>query len=523
MNETENVKILLVDDEPGNLLAMKSILERPDYDPVLANDGEEALVQVLRNDFAVILLDVSMPGMDGFEFASIIKQREASRTIPILFVTGAPEHKDWIFKAYDVGAVDFLLKPLDPRQVRAKVAVFVELYRQRQEIELQAKQLRERQHRAQAVELERQRFQHERRFRNLADSIPHIVWVAGADGAIQYVSRRWSEVTGRPESMAKGAGWFELVHPDDVADLRASWEESIRGGEPFQFEFRMRYASGALRWNVGRALPERENGSGVVRWLGTFTDADEHMRARDELRAAVNMREEFISVASHELRTPLTALMLRVHRMRRITQEKGDCQWMSGDLESAQAHVERLIALVDRLLDASRMVSGKMQLTFEELDLAELAREVAAGMADQASRSGSEIALHVEQSPVRGSWDRLRVGQLLTNLLSNAIKYGDGKPIDASISVDGDTARIRVTDRGIGMAPEAVERIFGRFERAAPVNQYSGLGLGLYVVAQVVAAHGGVVNVDSRVGKGSTFTVELPRRPALGEQGRDAG
>jgi PAS domain S-box-containing protein len=527
--ESTPVRILLVDDQPGDLLSLKAVLERPDYDLVPAHNGEEALAYVLRNDFAVILLDIAMPGMDGFEVASTVKQREAYRAIPIIFMTASLQHIDWIFKAYTVGAVDFLEKPLDAQQVRAKVAVFVSLFRQRRQIKQQAEQLREHERRVQALEVERVRFQHERRFRNLADSIPHIVWAAGKDGAVEYVSRRWSTATGRPEQTARGAGWLEVVHPDDAGRLRQHWEESIQAGEPFDFDFRLRSPSGSLRWYNGRALPERENGHGVVRWLGTFTDIDEQRRAYVDLRAALLVRDEFMSVASHELRTPLTALQLRLQSMQRVARGNAESERMSTGLEQVLRQVGRLTDLVNRLLDVSRIVAGRLELELEEVDLVELLREVTGGVADQAARAGCALHLHVEQDSVRGAWDRVRVGQVLTNLLSNAFKYGAGKPVDVTVSADERAAHIAVTDRGIGMSPDAVERVFGRFERAVPVTHYAGLGLGLYVVAQVVEAHGGGVRVDTKPGEGSTFHVELPRAgaksqlPATGHREQDVG
>jgi PAS domain S-box-containing protein len=518
-NPPARVRILLVDDQPGNLLSLQGVLERDDYELVLAHGGEEALGQVLRNEFAVILLDVAMPGMDGFEVASIIKQREGYRTIPIIFVTASVHHVEWIFRAYDVGAVDFLQKPLDPRQVRAKVAVFVELFRQKRQIAEQAEQLRAKEQRAQAMELERVRFQHERRFRNLAESIPHVVWVAGKDGGIEYVSHRWSEATGgRPEQTAKGSGWLDAVHPDDAEVLRQRWDESIRAGEFFEFEFRLRSEDGALRWYEGRALPERENGSGVVRWLGTFTDIDDQMRAQQDLREAVRIRDEFLSIASHELRTPLTALMLRLQSVRRAIQGQAEPDRLSACLEVAIRQGERLTELINRLLDASRLVSGRLTLQAADVDLVELVREVAGVMADQAARAGCAVLLHLEPEEARGTWDRLRLGQVLTNLLVNAFKYGAGKPVDLTLSADEGTVRIAVTDHGIGMPPEAVDRIFDRFERAVSSTHYGGLGLGLYVVAQVVAAHGGRVSVETRSGEGSTFLVELPRTRTRSEE-----
>jgi len=137
------VNILLVDDRPSNLLSLKALLERPDYNLVLAASGPEALALVLRQDFAVILLDVAMPRMDGFETASVIKERDQSKLIPILFITASVYDMEHVFRGYTVGAVDYLRKPVDPHAVRAKVAVFVELYRQRKQIEAQAIRLRD--------------------------------------------------------------------------------------------------------------------------------------------------------------------------------------------------------------------------------------------------------------------------------------------------------------------------------------------------------------------------------------------
>jgi len=509
--EAEPVSILLVDDQPGNLLSLQAVLERPDYDLVLAHDGKEALAQVLRKDFAVILLDVAMPQMDGFEVAATMKQREAYRTIPIIFVTASTQHIEWIFKAYSVGAVDFLQKPLDAQQVRAKVAVFVELFRQRLQIERQAERLREQERKTRELELERLRFQHERRFRNLAEALPDVVWVARSDGQLEYVNRRWRECTGAEEQRAKGAGWLDFVHPDDAEALRRLWADSVAVGQPFEFEFRLRTSTGAFCWHRGRALPERENHSGIARWVGTMADVDEHRRAQDDLRAAVRMRDEFLAVASHELRTPLTSLKLRAESMRR-SRDRMTPEKMQNNLDQLIRQVQRLDQLVDRLLDVSRLTTRRLSLKQEELDLSDIAREITRGLADEASRAGCALQVRADE-PVRGTWDRLRIGQLITNLLTNAFKYGAGKPVELTVSGADDTARITVADRGIGIPPEQVERIFGRFERVAPITNYAGLGLGLYVVAQIVEAHRGRIHVDTRPGEGATFRVELPRTP----------
>jgi PAS domain S-box-containing protein len=515
---TEPVSILLVDDPPGNLLSLQAILERPDYDLVLVHDGREALAQLLRKDFAVILLDVATAQLDGFEVAAAIRRHEAYRTIPILFITASTQPIDWIFEGCGVGAVDFLQKPLDAQQVRAKVAVFVELFRQRREMDRQAERLREQERNTRELELERLRFQHERRFRYLAEALPDIVWVATGDGQIEYVNRRFSERTGADEEAAKGSGWLDFVHPDDADALRRHWNESVAAGQPFELEFRLRTSTGSFCWHRGRALPERdESHGGIARWVGTMTDVDEHRRAQDDLRAAVRMRDEFLAVASHELRTPLTSLKLRAESIRRgrdrMTPEK-----VEANLDQLVRQVQRLEQLVDRLLDVSRLTTHRLALKHEEIDLADVAREIARGLADEAARSGCTLQV-LAGAPVRGTWDRLRIGQLITNQLGNAFKYGAGKPVELTVSAADDTACITVTDRGIGIPAEQVERIFGRFERAAPITNYAGLGLGLYVVAEIVEAHGGRIDLSTRPGEGTTFRVQLPRTPPPAQPG----
>lgn len=499
----DRVAILLVDDQPANLLSLEAILSRPDYELVSARDGEEALRLVLQRDFALILLDIAMPGMDGFEVASIIKQRAAFRTIPIIFVTASVGRIDWIYRAYSSGAVDFMNKPLDPHAVRGKVEVFVELHRQKLRIQRQAEQLREQERRL-----------HDQRFRNLADAIPHVVWVARPDGAIEYVSRGWTRWTGRPDASALGEGWLDAAPPEDAQAVRATWGASVRAGQPFEFTLRLRRADGALRWHVGRALPERDESGAVVRWLGTFTDVDDDRRAHEELVAALRMRDEFLQVASHELRTPLAALQLRLETLQRKARDELVPGAIEEGLAQAIRQGDRMAALVTRLLDVTQLAGGGLHLELADVDLAELAREVVSRLGGEAERQRTPIQV-LAPPTLRGTWDRVRLEQLLLNLVGNAIKYGLAQPVEVVVeevpaSADG-LVRVVVRDHGIGIAPDARGRIFHRFERAASSRHYGGLGLGLYLVAQVVEAHGGRIGVESTPGQGSTFTVELPR------------
>ncbi|WP_242360002.1 MULTISPECIES: hybrid sensor histidine kinase/response regulator [Anaeromyxobacter] len=226
-----------------------------------------------------------------------------------------------------------------------------------------------------------------------------------------------------------------------------------------------------------------------------------------ELAEAVRVRDEFMAVASHELKTPLTSLQLRLEALGR--ELEGCDARLAGKLDAALRQTGRLVGLVDGLLDVSRIASGRMRLSREELDLARLSRELGARFAPDASRAGCVLSV-AAPAPVVGRFDRLRLEQLLTNLLSNALKYGAGKPVHVDVTAAGGVARLEVRDEGIGIDPGDVDRVFGRFERAVSPRNYGGLGLGLFIARQIAEAHGGGIALYSRPGEGARFTVELP-------------
>ena len=240
--------------------------------------------------------------------------------------------------------------------------------------------------------------------------------------------------------------------------------------------------------------------------------AIDNARLLDEARQAARARDDFLSIASHELRNPLNALQLVVTGMSRAVSarpEQVDADWVGARLSRMSAQVSRLVDLVDRLLDVSRLSSGPPVLEPERLDLAALAREVAERHGEQLASgqlrlSGDEVVV--------GEWDRLRLDHVLSNLLSNAVKYGDGKPIDLEVSDLGERARIVVQDRGIGIPAELRPRIFERFQRGTVGRRYDGFGLGLWIARRAVEASGGTLRFESEPGEGARFEVELPKR-----------
>ncbi|NBD09845.1 sensor histidine kinase [Corallococcus silvisoli] len=231
-----------------------------------------------------------------------------------------------------------------------------------------------------------------------------------------------------------------------------------------------------------------------------------------DARQAIRLREEFLSIASHELKTPISALQLQVQSLLAGVTRSGasfDPERLKRGLERVDRQVKRQTLLVNDLLDVSRLSAGKLELVLEPLELGALVREVAERFEPEYVRAGTplELALGPE---VRGQWDRLRLDQVLTNLMSNALKYGRGNPVRVSLAVEDGRARVRVRDGGIGIAKEHLPRLFHRFERAVSERNYGGFGLGLWIARQIVEAMGGRIEVDSVLGEGSTFRLELP-------------
>jgi PAS domain S-box-containing protein len=227
--------------------------------------------------------------------------------------------------------------------------------------------------------------------------------------------------------------------------------------------------------------------------------------------SAVKLRDDFLSIAGHELRTPLTALKLQLTALERVGVDAGSRQ----RLEAARRQVGRLTTLTDELLDVGRITTGRLTLELEPVDLTTVTLDVAGRLGEALVSSGSPLTIEAS-APVVGRWDKMRLDQVITNLLTNAIKYGRGRPIQVVVETRGASARFTVRDEGIGIESDKQGKIFERFERAVSPRSYGGLGLGLWIVSQIVAALGGSIRVDSVPDQGSVFTVDLPLEPALG-------
>ncbi len=246
--------------------------------------------------------------------------------------------------------------------------------------------------------------------------------------------------------------------------------------------------------------------------------AVENARLYAASQAAVSLREEFLAIASHELKTPLTGVQIQVQLLQRFA-DQGRLASLPAErtgamLQTAERQIKQLVRLINSLLDVSRIGSGQPDLHPEELDLAALLRETLAGLSPELAVYNSPLVM-AAAGPVVGWFDRERMVQVVTNLVGNAVKYGRGRPVEISLTMEAGLALLIVRDQGIGIAPDQLERIFNRFARAVPLENYGGLGLGLYIVRQIVTAAGGSIEVTSAPGDGAQFTVRLPCRPRL--------
>ena len=228
---------------------------------------------------------------------------------------------------------------------------------------------------------------------------------------------------------------------------------------------------------------------------------------------AVRTRDEFVSIASHELKTPLTSLKLQAQIKSRDI-KKGDLKRFAPDklpklIADDEKQINRLIRLVDDMLDVSRINSGKLSLLPEEFNLGEMVQETLSRFSAQIEERKSRVQIQIDPNVI-GNWDRFRLEQVFINLLTNALKYGDSKPIDIQVSSTQGYAVLSIRDQGLGIDPKDQERIFEQFERAVSVNSISGFGLGLYITKKIIQAHMGTIQVESELGKGSTFRVTLP-------------
>lgn len=553
MSSDPKVNILLVDDHPENLLALEAILSSLGENLIKANSGEEALRSLLHDDFAVILLDVQMPGMNGFETADLIRKRLRSRQIPIIFLTAFSTNDDLMFKGYSLGAVDYLHKPIDPVILKSKVSVFVDLFRKTEIIKRQTKEVERQATQLKTINAELK--QSEERFRLLSVCSPVGIFLFDITGQCTYINPRCQEICGFTFEEGLGDGWLRFLHPDDKSKAISDWKQYIDEKQELSQEYRFQTLDGATCWTHLRTSPMFSDLGELIGHVGTVEDItarkqteivrEQMLReqiARREAEAASRMKDEFLAVLSHELRTPLNAILgwsrlLRTRNFDEATTQRA--------LETIERNANAQAQLVEDILDVSKIIRGKLRLNWLPVNLVSIIEAAIDSVRPQAEAKSIQLEFTASLLESQVFGDPVRLQQVIWNLLTNAIKFtpeegcveirleekleektedklDDDKMLNLAANCNlGNSAfsptrgyvQIQVTDTGIGISPDFLQNVFDRFRQAdsTTTRAHNGLGLGLAIVRHLVELHKGQVEAESLgEGQGSTFTVKLP-------------
>ncbi|HEX8521657.1 MAG TPA: response regulator [Tepidisphaeraceae bacterium] len=537
------VNILIVDDKPEKVLAIEAVLEELGQNVVRAYSGREGLRCLLNGEFAVILLDVNMPGMDGFETAALIRRRQASQHIPIIFITAFGDEMH-IQQGYSLGAVDYILAPVVPEVLRSKVAVFVDLFKKTNQVQRQAEILRRR-----ATQLQQ-----------LTAASVAINAALSIDKMLKLVTDTAREVVGSHQAITlfilDPGSEFRPPRTQAVASFSekyADWREKPLALDPIAKTIvatshtATRMTEAELHehpdWEIVRKLKIPPIASGMLavpltgrggnnlgviyladRMEGQFSSDDESILVQlaqmasiaienaifAEEREANRIKDEFLSTLSHELRTPLNAILgwTQLLRLEEIPEEA------SHGVDVIERNARAQAKLIEDLLDVSRINTGKLRLNCKPLKFAQVIEAAVESCRPAAEEKG--VALNWSAPEIEGSTtgDPDRLQQVVWNLLSNAVKFTPaGGRVEMRLDSVNTHLRLQVTDTGQGIAPGFLPFVFDRFRQADSTSRRShgGLGIGLAIVRRIVELHGGTVTAESPgEGRGSTFTVTLP-------------
>ena len=367
---------------------------------------------------------------------------------------------------------------------------------------------------------EQARRQSEARFRQLADSMPQLVWTADPDGRVDYYNERHREFSGIRRSAERIWDWAPVVHPDDLDATLAAWKRAVATGMKYEIEHRVLRADGTYGWYLSRGLPVHDGEGRIIKWYGTATDIDELKRVHEELRAkeealreADRRKNEFLAMLSHELRNPLAPIRNSIYILDRAAPGGSQARRAQRVIDRQVTHMTRLI---DDLLDVTRISRGKIHLRRERLDLEEVVRRTVEDLRSVFVENDVELEVTIAGAPFIVDGDGTRLGQIVGNLLQNAAKFtprGGRTHLTVAADEDGAHAILRVRDDGGGIAPDMLPLIFEPFMQADKTLDRSkgGLGLGLALVKGLVELHGGSVSAHSEgLGRGAEFVVRLP-------------
>lgn len=517
------INILLVDDRAEGLVTLEAVLNSPEYNLVKAASGQEALAHVLTKDFAVILMDVQMPEMDGFETASIIKQREKSRNTPIIFMTANSKADHYVSIGYSVGAVDYILKPFDPHILKSKVAVFVDLYKKNSQLQDQTEFLRDIERRDRLRTLRELEMEGRRRYQNLADAIPQIIFRASPVGDIDYFNQYWLQYTGKSIEESSGKLWKNVVHPKDYPCIEENWKSHKLSQKGFECECRLRQTrTGEFRWHLLRVVPEF-NLTELVGWIGVITDIQDQKAVQQELLlaktladAASETKSRFLANMSHEIRTPL-GVILGFSEL--LMDPKSSHQEKLESMGIIRRNGQQLSKIIDEILDLSKVEAGKMDVDKTDISVLDLFEGIKAFMNLPAKEKGLELEFHVNgKIPTKIHSSSIRLQQILVNLIGNGIKFSPKGKISVTLShtqlseTEEPRLCVKVKDSGPGLTWAQIEQLFQPFTQVdtSMTRKHGGTGLGLALSRTLARAMGGDLTVsESNPGEGCEFVLSV--------------
>lgn len=516
--------ILIVDDRPENILPLKKILELHNFKTDTAESGEEALKKVLNTTYSVIILDVQMPGMDGFEVAEAIAGFGKAKDTPIIFLSAVNTEKKFITKGYSSGGIDYLTKPVDPDILLLKVKTFYRLFEQQQELKAIQESLRHeidiRKHAQEelATRMDELRF--------ILESLPQIAFTIRTDGKIEYVNKHWFQYS-------TDAAAFPETHADDHTCDR--WKEHFINGLEFSGEVRLKQLDTRdYKYFLLKIIPVLQNGA-ILRWVGTFTDIHQQKMANELLEHKVELRtkelvdknselettnhelQQFAWVVSHDLKEPLRKIQTFSHLIKDkyLTGNDEAISYLNRSISSSA----RMSRLISDLLDYSRL---SVTAYFQPTDLNALVDELLADF-DETIRE-QKASVRKDKLPIVETIPS-QIRQVFQNLISNALKFSrpdvppvidiryeiiDSKALSGAASLDGPYCRITIADNGIGFDEKFLDRIFVIFQRLNNISAYEGTGIGLAIAKKIMDKHNGLISARSTENEGSEFILILP-------------
>jgi PAS domain S-box-containing protein len=505
--QSEDKMILIVDDESESRKLMTAMLTDEGYQVSAADGGKLALASIAIRRPGLILLDIRMPGMDGFEVCRRLKENVNSRDIPLIFLSASWQLSERV-EGFRLGAVDFVVKPFHREELLARVRTHLELGRLRDQLE---KRVAER-----TAELQ----ESEERFRTMADAAPVMIWVAGTDKLGIFVNKRWLEFTGRSMDEELGTGWTEGIHPDDFQRCYSTYSSSFDERQAFQMEYRLRRADGEYRWILDRGNPRFAANGVFAGYLGSCVDITDLKQDHDKMVAVQKLESLGVMAAgiAHDFGNLLAGICGEADVALSVMPPESPGRESIENVAALAVHAAEIVSMV--MASAGTGVDSN---AVEPVDISFLVEQMLRLMTASVSKQASVRTNLAKDLPaVPGSVAQIR--QVVLNLITNASEALGGQPgcitltteaaylgpgsaiRDVAKLPDGNYVRLTVTDTGCGISAEARAKIFDQFFTTKSL----GRGLGLAVVHGIVRSHGGAIRVISAPRAGATFEILLP-------------